>query len=103
MITFEQVAKIEALRRQIEQLQGSLSSQANYTMFGWQNPNNSWRSFEGELNSLIRDTVCKYTTVKILKLLDESERLGVDVSKSKGTLLEFLEEIKPKESTDELR
>jgi hypothetical protein len=96
-ITFEQVTKIEALRRQIEELQGMLSAQSMYSRFGWLSPNDKWIPFSIDYTEIIRETVCKLTVAKIIKLLDESERLGVDVSISKQTLLEFLEEIKPKQ------
>jgi hypothetical protein len=99
MITFEQVTKIEALRRQIENLQNSLSAQANWRGFAWQGVNDNWIKIDPSATPIIREALCKFSIAKIIKLLDESERLGVDVSTSKQTLLEFLEEIKPKQET----
>ena len=101
MITFEQVTKIEALRRQIENLQNSLGSRVHIARFGWKSPNDNWIMVDDDAQPLLREAYCKHTVVKIIKLLDESERLGVDVSTSKQTLLEFLEEIKPKQEEDD--
>lgn len=94
MITFEDVAKIENLRRQIEQLQIMLKSQAQYSSFGYQTVNDKWVGIPTDTAPLIREVICKHTVVKILKLLDESARLGVDVEPSKQILAKFLEEIK---------
>jgi|SRR5579864_2368920 len=97
MITFEQVTKIEVLRRQIEQLQSYLSDRARIASFGWRMSGEKFFPLDQEALPVIREAYCKFTVAKIIKLLDDSERLGVDVSASKQTLLEFLEEIKPKE------
>jgi hypothetical protein len=97
MITFEQVTKIEALRRQIEGLQSSLASQANYSAFGWQDTNNKWHPIDVGVCKVLREAYCKCTVAEIIKLLDESERLGVDVSTPKQILTKFLGEINPKE------
>jgi len=97
MITFEQVTKIEALRRQIENLQSSLGSRAHIARFGWRAPNDNWMLVDDDAQLVMREAYCKFTVAKIIKLLDESERLGVDVTVPKTTLLEFLEEIKPKQ------
>jgi hypothetical protein len=94
MITFEEVTKIETLRRQIEALQKTLTEQSNYTKFGYMNASEKWISLTYDYTPMIKEIVCKTTVVKILKLLDESARLGVDVEPSKQILIKFLEEIK---------
>jgi hypothetical protein len=97
MVTFEQVTQIEAKRRQIEELQGILNLHATLTKFGFNNTHGHWTALPESASEVIREALCKHTVVQIIRLLDESERLGVDVTTSKQTLLTFLEGLKTQE------
>jgi AAA+ ATPase superfamily predicted ATPase len=104
MITFEQVTQIEAKRRQIEQLQDQLNNQAKATHFAIADDvgqKRVWIEQASALSPFFRETMCKITVAQILRLLDESERLGVDVTTSKQSLLNFLEGLKQKEPAAE--
>lgn len=95
-VTFEQVTLIEAKRRDIERLQEALNRQAQIGTFGYRS-GSEWLALDDRVVPLVREAVCKATIVQILKLLDDSEHLGVDVSESKKALAEFMQGLKPKE------
>jgi hypothetical protein len=108
-MTFEDVAKIESLRRKIEALQEVLNDRLKITILGYQvGPSLTppsvakWTPVEGNKFPIFRETLCKSTIVDILKLLDESERLGVDVTKPKEALLGILEALKPGSADDDV-
>ncbi len=96
-ITFTQITQIESIRRQIESLQTLLSEHANITTFGWLRENDKWRVIDTEFAPFIKDTLCKVTVAKIVKLLDEAAKLGVDTDNERKLLLEFLQELAPKD------
>lgn len=89
MLTIDQVIMIERHRCNIEALQNNLSSQAQYSEFyvavaGTKQP------VHHEANEVLRQTLCKFTVAKIVRLLDECEHLGADVSAGKQKLADFL-------------
>ena len=97
MITFTQITQIESIRRQIEQLQVGLTNQAKQSKFGYQDPQDRWHAIDQEFSPALRETLCKVTVAKIVKLLDEAAKLGVDTDNEKKLLLEFLQELAPKD------
>ena len=103
MITFTQITEIESIRRQIENLQEALTNQAKATVFAIADDVGStrkWVEQRTEFFAYLRETLCKVTVAKIVKLLDEAAKLGVDTDNEKKLLLEFLQELAPKH-TDE--
>lgn len=96
-ITFKQITEIESIRRQIERLQESLSSHAKKSAFGFKAPNDQWHAIDTEFSPFITEVLCKVTVAKIVKLLDEAAKLGVDTDNEKKLLLEFLKELAPKD------
>jgi hypothetical protein len=99
-MTFEDVSKIEAIRRQIEKLQVLLNKQATMRFGTLNEQNRVWEPLSIDLNPVLRETLCKHTVMQITELLDDAARLGVDVLPSKEVLLKVLEEIKPKQEED---
>ena len=100
MITFMQITQIESIRRQIETLQGSLSNQAKAGVFAVADDAGStrkWWELSAEFVPALRETLCKVTVAKIVKLLDAAAKLGVDTDNEKTLLLEFLQELAPKD------
>lgn len=101
-ITFEQVANITNVHRSIARLQDQLNNQKGLMTFAVARDTAGQRKWE-ELSSIqceaARDVLCKVTVVEILGLLDEAQRLGVDVTKSKEALAEFLATLKQPEPT----
>ena len=100
MITFKQITEIESIRRQIENLQEALTNQAKATVFAIADDVGStrkWVEQRTEFFAYLRETLCKVTVAKIVKLLDEAAKLGVDTDNEKKLLLEFLQELAPKD------
>jgi hypothetical protein len=95
MLTFEDVTQIENLRRKIERLQTDLTDQAKVRIFGYQMmASGQWHVLDQNLFPAMRETICKGTIAEILVLLDESAKLGVDITGPKETLATFLEDLK---------
>jgi hypothetical protein len=100
MITFKQITEIESIRRQIERLQEGLTNQAKAVTFAIADDmggTRKWDALDGEFSQYLREVLCKVTVSKIVKMLDEAAKLGVDTDNEKRLLLEFLQEIAPKD------
>jgi hypothetical protein len=94
MFTFEDVTKIERIRRQIETLQTTLAQQMTITQFRWRNKyTTDWTMAHPTLTPALREAVCKVTVTEILKLLDEASKLGVDTVPGRQALAEALEHV----------
>jgi hypothetical protein len=102
-ITFTQITEIESIRRQIENWQMKLTNQAKAQVFaiadqmGGRADQQRWDPLPADVSGYLRETLCKVTVMKIVKLLDEAEKLGVEVTNEKTLLLDFLKEIAPKD------
>lgn len=105
MMDFKDVVAIEAKRRKIEQLQNQLEGASRAT-FARTLPVAGGRAIdlvnevEDAAQGVLREAHCKWIVVKILRLLDDCEHMGVDIQPSKKVLLDFLEEMKPKVPAD---
>ena len=100
-ITFKQITAIESIRRQIERWQETLTNQAKAAKFAILDEVGSsprWDPLPADVSDYLRETLCKVTVLKITKLLDEAEKLGVEVDNEKKLLLDFLKEIAPKDT-----
>ena len=100
-VTFKQITEIESIRRQIENWQVKLSNQAKAVTFAIADDvggTRKWDALPPDVSEYLRETLCKVTVVKIVKLLDEAEKLGVEVSNEKKLLVEFLKELAPKDA-----
>ena len=100
MITFTQITQIESIRRRIETLQEALTNQAKAVSFAIADDVGSQRKWDNlpvGVSVYLRETLCKVTVAEIVKLLDEAAKLGVDTDNEKKLLLEFLQEIAPKD------
>lgn len=90
-VTFEQVTKIEAIRRKIETKQQLLDhlAHAEFTISDNKGKGNVALPFD--LQEPAREATCKATVMAILNLLEEAHGLGVDITASKQALVEFME------------
>jgi hypothetical protein len=95
MISFKQITDIESIRRKIETLQTVLSDYSTKTQFGYQGANDRWYLIYSEFTPYLREILCKLVVAQIVKLLDEANKLGVDVDNEKNLLLDFLKEVMP--------
>ena len=93
-ITFAQISHIESIRRKIEALQERLGQQAGMVKFGYYDENSNFRILPVEVLTPVREVLCKIVIVEILALLDEAEKLGVDITASKVALADFMEKMK---------
>lgn len=92
-ITFEQVARIHTLHRSIAGLQDRLNDQKALTVFAVASDvggRRDWKELTPRQCEAARDAICKVTVVEILQELDEAQGMGVDVTKSKQALAEFM-------------
>ena len=92
-MTFEEVVDVERRRRSIERLTEMLNAYSK-ALFVFKDT-----TLPSEMQPIMREAACKWVVVQILKLLDECQSLGVDVSPNKKLLAEFLETLKPKDET----
>ena len=98
--TFKDAAAAEDIRRQIESHQLQLSKDAQVVGFEirYIDGASSTHAPTGAL-PFMREALVKWTSLKIVKLLDEATALGVDVSENKKVLAEFLDNFKVGNST----
>lgn len=98
-ITFEDVTKIESIRRELEAWQDKLGAYCGAHNFSAM-MNSAQYYLPAETNKVLVEALVTYGVLKCTTLLDDASRLGVDVTASRAALQKIMDSVKQEQKEE---